>query len=313
MKKFTVALALCATSGVFAQDLMLGDLNFFQQAGSVRWNTELDYSKVDSEENKDEYTRAGINFNNAVTYGISDKLNVGLGLNYTLKNEVTNDKVAAGPKDKKTTSDGLSDVTVLGNYRLMDQQYYVDLVGGLTLGLTDAEVAFGTPAGESEGNNNQGHHSIALGAAAGQKINTNWEWRAFLGLDYHMSGEITEVQKGQKSQDVDTASFIDWKLSVDGQYRMDNKWAFAAGLDYILPGEQTLEFTAANGGDEDIDEDAHFRIRLAAKHNLSDSMLVSLGYDMTSSHDVESKSTGGKNTVELDAAHRFVLGAQFLF
>src|SRR5690606_18638057 len=126
MKKFTVALALCATSGVFAQDLMLGDLNFFQQAGSVRWNTELDYSKVESEdgEGDEEFTNTRYNFNNTVTYGISDKFNVGLGLNYALKNDVENDKVAVGDtKDKKTTSDGLSDVSVLGNYRLMDQQF----------------------------------------------------------------------------------------------------------------------------------------------------------------------------------------------
>jgi len=39
MKKFTVALALCATSGVFAQDLMLGDLNFFLKG----WFGSLEY------------------------------------------------------------------------------------------------------------------------------------------------------------------------------------------------------------------------------------------------------------------------------
>jgi len=42
-------------------------------------------------------------------------------------------------------------------------------------------------------------------------------------------------------------------------------------------------------------------------------MLVTLGYDMTFSHDTENKGEGWKDTTENDLAHRVVLGAQFLF
>src|SRR5690606_5690262 len=203
------------------------------------------------------------------------------------------------------------------NYRLMDQGLFVDLVGGVTLGLTDAEIANGSDEGKTEGNMNQGHHSIALGVAAGQKIDS-WEWRAFLGLDYHLSGDAEMVNKGESNTKFDTDSYLNWKVSLDGQYRLDNKWAFAVGLDYILPGEQVLDIKEDGMKAEDkVQQDNHLRLRVAAKHNLSDSMLVTLGWDMTMSHDVETKwkepGDNGKYTQEFDAAHRFVLGAQFLF
>lgn len=318
MKKLTVALALATTTGAFAQDLRLGDLNFFQKQGSIFWQTSLDYSTVDSEEksagDKYEYERTRTSFDNTVTYGVSDRFNVGLGLNYAFINDVENSKVPAGnTKGKDAEMDGLSDVSIVGNYRLLNKDLFVDLVAGLTVSLGDAEIAFNDDAKVTEGNNYQGHHSLRLGVAAGQKLQNNMEWRAFLGADHHFSGDA-ELKSGSNKFDADTDSFTNWLASVDGQYRMNN-WAFNLGLDYVVTGDQTREFKESGTKvKQDLETDNHFRIRLAAKYNYSDNMLVSIGYQATTSHDVEVKETpNSKATEEFDMAHRFVLGAQFLF
>ncbi len=315
MKKFAVVLAL-ASSSAFAQDLMLGDLNFFQKAGSWYYNTDLAYargeSEVDNAGAKDEYRTGSIVWNNAVTYGISDKLNVGLGVDWALRNATSHEKASVGGKDKKTSSDGLGDFSVLGNYRLKSDDVYVDLVGGLTLGFTDAETAVGTAAGESEGNTNQGHHSLDLAVAAGQKMSNNMEWRASLGVDYHLSGEGSQVTKGAADADYDSDSYMNWVASVAGQYRMNNTWAFAANLDYVIPGDQTLEFDAPTG-DVDVETDNVWNLGLVAKHNFSSNALVSLGYSLTSGYEQDEKNGGATTTEDFDMGHTITLGGQFLF
>lgn len=315
MKKLTVLLALAASTSAFSQS-MLGDLNFFQDKGSVLWGTELDYAKVDSELKasgaKDEYSNKSMNWNNAVTYGISDKFNVGLGVSWALDNTTTHEKASSGTKDKDTSSDGLSDFTVLGNYRLMNGSLMVDLVGGITLGFTDAELAQGTNAGESEGNNNQGHHSVNLGVAAGQDKGA-WEWRGLLGLDYHLSGDGAYVTSGSSDADFESDSHLDWVASLAGQYRTSDKWAFGADLTYRILGDRTYDWDTAGADDTDLESDSTFTIGLRAKHNLSKTMLLSLGYEMTPGYDVEEKQGGTTDTYEYDATHRVVLGGTFLF
>ncbi len=98
--KTKLALALLVLStNASAEKLRLGDLNFFQKKSSIYWNTELQFTKgestyeydlqdADNDVLKNKFDTQL--FLNRVNYGITDRLNAGIGLNYAFKNEVKN-------------------------------------------------------------------------------------------------------------------------------------------------------------------------------------------------------------------------------
>lgn len=317
MKKLTAALALASSFSAFSSDLILGDLNFFQKKNAALVSTSLNYSFSQFEEvsafsGSNDYRASAVNFTNSLSYGLSDQTNVGLAVDYALRNRTYHeDTPGGGSNDLRTQEEGLSDFTILGNHRLRDENIFVDVVSGLTLGLGNKERAFGTP-GISEGNNYQGNHSLSLGVATGQKREDNWEWRGFADFDYQFAGDGDLIDDDIASTSYDSDGMLNWKLGGALQYRTNYNWALTAGLDYTLVDRLRLDTGSANT-DLELESDNFFTLGFGGKYNVSDFILINLGYELTPRYDISVERANAKFTQENGLGHRLTAGAQVLF
>lgn len=320
-KSLAVAMAL-ASSTVLAQDLQLGDLNFFQKAGSYQLNTQLsmgqgEFSEKNEDGTYDIETKQNI-WSNSLTYGVSDKFRIGLGVDYALKNEQENTGVPAGDTKSKAIDDkGLSDFSIVSAYRLMSDKVYVDLLADLTIAMGDREEGSSDDVKSKDGNFKQGHHSLDLGAAVGQKID-KFEWRAGAGVSYHMSGDYDALSVEGPKTTVDTDSRMDMVVSAQAQYRPMTKLAIALGVEWTKVGEQELE-AKVDGEKIEVTEESSTQMAWTAeaKYNLSDSILVNAGYSIISLSDLDVKQKNqdgtSKSTIEDNKASVVTIGASFLF
>jgi opacity protein-like surface antigen len=318
--KLAVVMALASTS-VLAQDLKLGDLNFFQSKGSVQWNTEVSMTKSEfsakegSNTASDFETKLNV-WSNEVTYGISDKFRVGLAADYAFKNE--QDDTTSGSTDKKIDSDGLSDFSVVSAYRLMSNNLYVDLLGKLTVAMGDREEGDSNTTTSKDGNFKQGHHSLDLGVAVGQMI-SKFEWRAGFALGYNFAGEYDELSIGSAKTTHDTDARLDMTLNGQVQYRPTSKLAVGLGTSWTKVGEQKGEFKdAGDKFDETINSHSILSSNLVVRYNLSDKMLLNAGYRFTTAYDYnlkekEADGTTTKIKFEDNKSSTVFLGASFLF
>jgi opacity protein-like surface antigen len=314
--KLAVVMAL-SSSAIFAQDLQLGDLNFFQKKGSVQWNTEVSMMKVE-EKNKTDSQDYEIKTNvwsNEVTYGLSDKFRLGLAVDYAFKNET--EETTSGSTRKKVENDGLSDVTIVSAYRLMSGNIFVDLLGKFTAAMGDKKEGTSDASESKDGNYKQGHHSLDLGVAAGQKMG-KFEWRAGAGVVYRFEGEIESLEIGNPSTKADTDARLDMSLNGQIQYRPMPKLAINVGADWTKVGEQKGDVTTAAGKiGVTIPSHSILTSNVVVKYNLSDSILVNAGYRFTSSYETDFKvtlpdGTTGESETEFKSSTVF-LGASFLF
>ena len=322
MKRFLPVLAVLSTSA-FANDLMLSDLNYFQKSGSVLVNTSIG---LGSNENKatDDLTNP-TNFtknegkstvwSNQVTYGLADNLNIGLEFDYFVKN--SNEATSNGSvADKEYENNGLSDFTITGAYRLMNSGTFVDLTGGLTIGMGDREDGASNSATQAvDGNAKQGHNSLDLGVAAGQK-HGQFEWRAGFNLDYHMSGDRKRLSStGGAATNLDTDSYMNMTLFGQGQYRVD-KFVFGLNLAYANNGEQVLK---VKPGTDKITLESHSTLTtgLTARYDLSSTVVLNAGYSMVNSYDVDRTDFDGTDTskgkISDNKASVVTIGATLLF
>jgi opacity protein-like surface antigen len=316
--KLAVVLALSSTA-VFAQDLQLGDLNFFQKKGSVQWNTEVSAAKFEEKiinQDTEEYEIKTNVWSNEVTYGISDKFRVGLAVDYAFKNE-TEDK-SSGSDIKNVNNDGLSDFSVVSAYRLMSGNLFVDVLGKFTAAIGDKKVGTADATESKDGNYKQGHHSLDLGVAAGQKMG-QFEWRASAGVVYRFEGETKGLNIGAASATLDTDARLDISLNGQLQYRPTSKLAINAGIDWINPGDQKGLYSAPDGTKLEftVKSPSPLTSNVVVKYNLSDSILLNAGYRFTNSYDFDTKyksdSTSGKSKNQDNKLSTLFLGASFLF
>jgi len=317
MKKLTVVLTLASSFSAFSGDLVLGDLNFFQKKNAALLSTSLNYSYSTFEEvsatfGSNDFEASSIHFTNSLTYGLSDKTNVGLGVNYALRNRTYFENPPSGINELRTQEEGLSDFTILGNHRIWDENFFLDVIGGLTLGFGNKEVAFGTQNGVTEGNNYQGNHSLNLALATGQKREDNWEWRSFAGFDFHFAGKGDLIDDDISSTEYDSDRSLNWKLGGTVQYRTNYNWALAASLDYTIVDRLKLDTGFANS-DLELESDNYFKLGFIGKYNVSEFILINLGYDFVPRYDVSVTRGTDERERENGAGHKLSAGAQILF
>lgn len=331
MKKLIIVGLTLSAGNLFAQDLRLGDLNFFQKDKSFRVTSELAFANGETEfkfkstsptERKDEFDR--IVWQNQVLYGIEDRFNAGLSISYALKNQIENlNNVVSGSvqslrRDYDET--GVSDPTFLANYRLSNKEIYLDGFGELTVSIGDREQG-GADFNRSEnGNFKQGHHSLLAGMAAGQKIMKDFEWRASLAFDYHAAGKFSYRETNTlNNKTADTDGGLDWILNGQGQYRFLKDFAVAGELELRRVGERELNYTSQLGVSTDETQDAHNIIGLGitGKWNISNSVLVSAGLRRNFAYEkdgqIENAGVVNNTTYEYTAVNEFRVGADLLF
>jgi opacity protein-like surface antigen len=314
--KLAVVLAL-SSSAIFAQDLQLGDLNFFQKKGSVQWNTEVSTSKMEGKEKNqstDDFETKTNVWSNEVTYGISDKFRLGLAVDYAFKNESEFTTL----NDKKIENEGLSDLSIVSAYRLMSGNVFLDVLGNFTVAMGDKKEGISDDTDSKDGNYKQGHHSIDLGVAAGQKMG-KFEWRAGAGVIYRFAGEIENLNMEGSSITLNTDERLDMSLNGQLQYRPMPKLALNIGADWTKIGEHKGDVTAPDGTKIDVARSAHSILssNVVVKYNLSDSILLNAGYRFITSYDydvkLKSDSASDKSDIEDIKSSTIFLGASFLF
>ena len=325
MKKLFLAILALTSSTLYAQDLQLGDLNFFQKAKSTQVNTGVklqtfDYSFEYGTDSFD-YKRSINSWENEVQYGVSEKQIVGIAFEYDLNNQLQNTSVPSGQQKAKSYNDkGLSDLTLGTGYRLLSDKIYLDLIGQFTLGLEKSESGDSDANSSKDGNNKQGHHSLDLSIGIGQKIE-KFEWRGTFGVVRNFAGEYDSLQVGAETIKVETDSSLDMLASGSFQFRPISKFAIGLNLSWQKSDKGTSHYV--DSGDkieQTVDSYSFITSDLVARYNFSENMLIDANYLFYNSDfhfGIKSKNTSSGATSTFKAkdykSTGIRVGASFLF
>jgi len=310
MRKMIVAAAVLAvTSAHAAEGLKFGDLNYFFKAGQVNalanFNSSYNKQKVVSTM---EETRGYI-IETQLTYGVSDQLNVFLGLDYAydLQTEIS------GNSDYD--NDGLANPALGANYRLMNQSatsYNIDLGAVARVNVQDAETG-SSGVGTSEDGNYAGYKesrsSLEVNGKIGRKWNESNEWQLAAGVEYFKDGESTAP--GTTDVDSDLDSSMDLYLRAAYQYRPVNEIMFLLSAQATQVGEKKSEDDTNTKTTEDshMDIDMHFTV----KYLVTDTFITKFNYGMSRNADFDLKTGATSDEVSNRRENFFGLGVDFLF
>lgn len=310
MRKMIVAAAVLAvTSAHAAEELKFGDLNYFFKAGQV--NALANVSSVYQKEKvlgTMEETR-GYVIDTQLTYGVSDQLNVFLGLDYAYDLQTE----TAGNPD--FNSDGLANPELGAIYRLMNQSstaYNVDLGAVVRFGIEDAETGSATGPGVSDdGNFADGRNSLEVLARIGRKWNEANEWQLAAGVQYFMEGESTIV--GPTDTDLDDDSSMDMYLRASYQYRPVNEIMFLLSAQATQVGEAVSETSSGPTIKRTADSHMNIDFRFTTKYLVTDNTIVKFNYGMSRNADYDLKVGATSDDVTNRRENFFGLGVDFLF
>lgn len=325
MKKLFVATLALASSTLYAQELQLGDLNFFQKAKSTQINTAVglltsEYS-IESGTDSYDYKDSTNSWENQVIYGVSDKQIVGIAFEYLLNDEIQNTSVPSGQQKNKSYNDkGLSDLTLGTGYRLLSDNIYLDLIGKFTLGLEKRESGDSDANSSKDGNNKQGHHSLDLSIGVGQKIE-KFEWRGTFGVVRNFAGEYDSLQVGAETIKVETDSSLDMVAGGSFQFRPISKFAIGLNISWGKIGKGSSNYL--DSGDkieQTVDSYSFITSDIVAKYNFSENLLIDASYlfynsDFDYGFKSKNTSSGATSTVKVKdfKSTGVKIGASFLF
>lgn len=304
MRKMIVAAAVLAvTSAHAAEELKFGDLNYFFKGGQV--NASVDFSSTYEKQkvvSTMEETR-GYVIDTQLTYGVSDQLNVFLGLDYAydLETEI------GGQPD--INSDGLANPELGAIYRLMNQSstsYNVDIGAVARINLMDAEEGTAT---DEDGNYADGRSALEVLARIGRKWNEANEWQLAGGVVYHNDGESTELSSPENDSEIDSS--MDLYLRASYQYRPVNEIMFLVSAQATQVGEVESEDDTNTKTTLDSHMDIDFRF--TTKYLVTDTTIVKFNYGMSRNADFDVKAGATSDEVSNRRENFFGLGVDFLF
>lgn len=311
MRKLIAAAAVLAVTSVHAEELKFGDINYFLKQG--QFNVAADISSTyykQSFEGGSTYETRGYLLETKYGFGISDKFNVYLGLDYAFDREVE-DKTTAANAD--FTQDGLANPSLAANYRLMNQnegRYNFDFGAVARVNLQDAEVGSSAGQDSSDGNFSDPRSSLELNARMGRKWNEANEWQLGVGGIYHTDGDY-EV-KGPGASDHDVDSSFDLFVRAAYQYRPVNEFMMAVIGEATRVGEVESEEKST---DVKTTDDAHIDMKLQfrAKYLITDNMIANFHYSWSRLSEFDSEV--GNTDVEIKRRREnfFGVGVDFLF
>lgn len=308
MRKMIVAAAVLAvTSAQAAEELKFGDLNYFFKAGQVNalanFNSAFQRNKVVS---TTEETR-GYVIETQLTYGVSDQLNVFLGLDYAydLQTEIS------GNSDYN--SDGLANPALGANYRLMNQSatsYNVDVGAVARINFQDAESGSSGVGTSEDGNFADGRSSLEVNGKIGRKWNESNEWQLAAGVEYFKDGESTALD-ATGDVDSDDDSSVDMYLRASYQYRPVNEIMFLVSAQATQVGEAESEDDTNTK--TTVDSHMDIDMRFTTKYLVTDAFIVKFNYGMSRNSDVDFKSGTTSDEVSNRRENFWGFGVDYLF
>ncbi len=308
-KLFAAAAVLALSSSYGAEELKFGDVNYFLKQG--QFNLSADASQTfykETPKTGSELETRGYLFETRYGFGISDRLNVYLGLDYAWDREVEN---ITTPTNAAFAQDGLAAPTLAANYRLLNQNddlYNLDLGAVARINIEDAETGYAVGQDSADGNYSAGRNALELNARMGSKWNEANEWQLAAGVVYNQDGDRTQKASGG-DEDFEIDDSFDAYLRATYQYRPVNEFMILLSAQASRLGEVTQESDANEIVDPaHVDLDFVFR----AKYLITESLVASFRYDMARNarYDREFNGTG----VALKRRQDFFgLGVDFLF
>jgi hypothetical protein len=273
MKTF-LALAVLATSAAsYSASRDLYDLMYLPNAGTTYGITELAYVKGEFEGKTAGFNFdgdvKGYNFSQTVGHAFTDRLSLQATLDYTKQDADTD---VSGLGSQTGTTKGLSDPTISARFRVIDEDFRLDILGGGVISLGDQETDTETN-GDSEINNRSGGHSLFVGAQLGQKTES-FQWSFASILDYNLEGT---VDVDGETEDFDSSK--DLSFLADALFKV-------AESSFIRP-FASVEFTEQvelDNGEEETAPSTVYELGGEFRHLISKDVMLKASLDYTSTN-----------------------------
>lgn len=329
MSKFKLALGLCVFSSVVSAN-SIQSLTHFQKANEFMYDTTLGFTSSDTSVAflepgttvTSKYENSLALWNHRFSYGLSDSLNFGVGINYFLSNKskqtakTINSTVYTASSTPGTNtfsnfegnSNGMGDIDLHANYRVLSGDMNFDLLSTLTLSLGDAERGSttenfdGSAYVNTEGNAKSGGHSLEVNGKMSGKSGS-LEYAAQAGFTYNFEREYTNLSAAENQADTANANLkttiksnLDFNLGVGAQFLMNESLTFGAGVmvDFFAKEKESQAPYYSNG---DLYSDSSttksrtdVTLKLDSKFNLTNTMYLGAFFAHTFAGD--SKNSG---------------------
>ena len=289
-KKFLLPMALATVSmAAYAQGDSMNTLSYRVKEKEIYYNlgmefgtSKQDVSSVSStltgqnatdNTNHDSYETKKTRLMNDLTYGVSDTISIGLGLDLSLANNTTITDESLGVSAhtgsisaKSGTStfnaneiknNGLEDLRLNSSYRYLTGDLKADLLVGLTFSGKSKEGSLitniaDTTYSSSSGDALLGGSSLQLATRFASSFGGAFEWAAAAGLDYKMQKKVTVV-----GGDKNTSAIIDFEkviqsntdfnVNLASQYNFSPLFSLGASLNIKLVPQVTSTATKYAG------------------------------------------------------------------
>jgi hypothetical protein len=199
MKFLLLTVLLTATSAFANSERNLYDVMYLPEANTLFGSTQAafvwgkaEYENESTGADIADVDISGYGLAQSVGYSLTDRLFISASMNYL---HTETDVDYDGSTSESLTSDGLSDLDLNGRFRLLEDNWILDILAGGTLGLGDSKIA----TDDKDGNNLQGGNSIFAGLQIGMKSAGFQYALGLIGTHYF---EATEKLDGEKT-DVD--------------------------------------------------------------------------------------------------------------
>lgn len=357
MSKFKLVIGLCVISSTISAN-SIQSLTHFQKANVFMYDTTLGFTSLDTSSTYSE-TGTTINskyedsfalWNHRFSYGVSDSFNMGIGINYFLSNKSkqtakkSNSTVYTATSTPGTNTfsnfeenaNGMGDIDLHANYRILAGDMNFDLLSTLTLSLGDAERGSrsekfnGTSYVNTEGNAKSGGHSLDVSGKMSSKSGS-LEYSAQVGFTYNLKREYTSLNAVENQADTANVnlkttikSSLDFNLGTGAQFLVSEAFALGAGVNVDFFAKEK-ESSAPYYIDGDLYNDSSstksrtdITLNFDSKYNLTNTMYLGAFFAHTFAGDRKnsgSYTTNGANptsyTVNRTDLDRTVFGLNY--
>jgi long-subunit fatty acid transport protein len=207
MKKLiAVAVLATTTTLAFAADRAIYDVQYLPNAGTTYGQTQWDWTQMKLEADSGDADTDGWTLTQTVGHSFTDRFSLEGSINYT---DMTTDPDGGS----KTDTTGISDPTLQARYRVMDEAWRWDILGGATIGLGDSKTK-----SNGDSDNRQGGSDLFLGTQIGQK-SENLQWAVLAQYNSYM--KATSKTSGQPKVKDDAHG--QWTLGADLLNKLSEK------------------------------------------------------------------------------------------
>lgn len=315
MKKLIVTAAIMAVTGVQAQELHFGDLNYFLKQG--QFNLKADGYLASSRTTYNspgaghtEVQMEAYQFETRYAYAFTDRLNLFLGLDYNYKDYR---KYVDGNRERYM-QDGLKNPLLGANFRLVNQAdsgVNVDVGVVATVRVEEAEVGYSDGVSAGDGNAANARNSYELNTRLGKKWDEANEFYLGLGAICNTSGEYTLKSSGTDRK-VELERSASSYLLAGYQYRPVHE--FMLGLNLRATRYESVKAMETRSRTS-MSEKAHTDKTLGfdAKYMILPNFIAKFNYFQDLNPEYDSRALGVKTSVENRHSKRFGLGVDFIF